>query len=408
MNKIEIRNANVYEQGHFTVKDMEIPTSGESVTIDGTGCYLLPGFVDLHVHFRQPGFEQKETIATGSAAAAAGGYTTVCTMPNLKPVPDSVEHINIQLDAIKKDSVVRTLPFASITVEEKGEKLSDIEKLAPLAVGFSDDGRGVQSEEMMLNAMLKIKEAGSFISAHCEENQLVNGGSMHLGKMSELYSVPGICSESEWKPVKRDIALATKHNVKYHICHISAAESLEAVRQAKKAGYANISCEVTPHQITLCDEDITENKGRFKMNPPLRTKEDRQAIIEAIKDGTIDCIATDHAPHTKEEKQGDFTHTLFGIVGLETAFSVCYTALVKSGHITMEELVKLMSIRPAEIIGLSSRETAGDWVLVNPEATITVNPEEFKTKGRSTPFEGMTFSGKVIATIAQGKLVHQI
>jgi len=406
MNKIEIKNAKVYEDGHFTLKDVVIPTQGDSVSIDGTGKYLLPGFVDLHVHFRQPGFEQKETIKTGSLAAAAGGYTTVCTMPNLKPVPDSVEHINIQLEAIKKDALVRTLPFASITMEEKGEKLSDIEGLAPLAVGFSDDGRGVQSEEMMLSAMKKIRDAGSFISAHCEDNELVKGGAMHQGERAKELGVPGICSESEWKPVKRDIALATTNNVKYHICHISAKESLEAVRQAKAQGFNNISCEVTPHQINLCDEDITENIGRFKMNPPLRTKEDRQAIIDAIKDGTIDCIATDHAPHTKEEKQGDFTHTLFGIVGLETAFSVCYTTLVKSGIISMEDLVKLMSLRPAEIIGLKPEETAKDWALVDTEALVTVNPEEFKTKGRSTPFEGMTFSGKVVATIAQGNLVY--
>ncbi len=408
MNKIEIKNAKVYEDGHFTLKDVAVPTQGESVTIDGTGKYLLPGFVDLHVHFRQPGFEQKETIATGSLAAAAGGFTTVCTMPNLKPVPDSVENLGIQLDAIKKDSLIRTLPFAAITVEEKGEKLSDIEGLAPMVVGFSDDGRGVQSEELMLSAMKKIRDAGSFISAHCEDNELVKGGAMHDGKRAKELGVPGICSESEWKPVKRDIALATEHNVKYHICHISAKESLEAVRQAKAKGFNNISCEVTPHQIKLCDEDITENMGRFKMNPPLRTKEDRQAIIDAIKDGTIDCIATDHAPHTMDEKKGDFTHTLFGIVGLETAFSVCYSTLVESGIITLEDLVKLMSIRPAEIIGLKSEDTANDLVLVDLDTKVTVNPEEFKTKGRSTPFEGMTFSGKVVATIAQGKLVYHI
>ena len=409
MGTITIQNSKVYDNGHFTQKELIFQGDArqQDITIDGTELYALPGFVDLHVHFREPGFENKETIASGSAAAAAGGYTTVCTMPNLNPVPHSLENLKRQQDIIRQNGLIRILPYASITVDQQGVQLSDIENLAQSAVGFSDDGRGIQSFEIMKKAMEQIYRVGSLLSAHCEDNALAAGGVIHSGKAAAHYGLPGINSESEFVPVRRDISLAAKLGVRYHICHISTAESVDAVRQAKKAGCTNITCEATPHQLALCQDDITDNSGRFKMNPPLRTEQDRRAIQIGLSDGTIDCIATDHAPHTEEEKRGTFTESLFGIVGLETAFPVCYTTLVKSGILDLAQLVKLMSLRPAEIIGLPASETQKDWVLVNTEASYKIDSRQFKSKGKSTPFEGMTLTGKVEATISRGRLVYR-
>lgn len=417
MEKLTIKNGNVYMDGHFTRADIFVSDGkivsisnslqGHGQIVDASGKYVVPGFIDLHAHFREPGFEYKETIQTGSLAAAAGGYTTVCTMPNLDPVPDTPEHLQVQLDAIKKDAVIEVLPFASITVGEKGEMLVPFTELAENCVGFSDDGRGVQSAALMKEAMRRCAACNKLISAHCEDNSLA-GGVIHAGKKAEQFGIKGIPSDSEYLPVIRDIALAAETGARYHICHVSAAETVEAVRRGKMAG-VRVTCEVTPHQIALCEDDITKNEGRFKMNPPLRTKRDRDAILQGMKDGTVDCIATDHAPHSEDEKRGDFTGSLFGIVGLETAFSVCYTALVKKGVVSLETLVELMSIRPAKILGRQPglRPGAGaDLTILDTEAAYTVRPEKFYSKGRSTPFDGMTLYGRAAATIAKGVLVY--
>lgn len=418
METLTIRHGKVYIDGYFTETDIHIsngkivafssPAEDTGQIIDASGKYVVPGFTDLHAHFREPGFEYKETIRTGTIAAAAGGYTTVCTMPNLNPVPDSPEHLQVQLNAIRKDAVIEVLPFASITVGEKGEKLVPFAALAKDCIGFSDDGRGVQSAALMKAAMEKCAACDKLISAHCEDNSLAAGGTIHAGKKALEFGIGGISSDSEYLPVIRDIGLAGETGVQYHICHISASETIEAVRRGKMAG-VRVTCEVTPHQIALCEDDITENIGRFKMNPPLRTRGDRDAILQGIKDGTIDCIATDHAPHSEEEKRGDFTESLFGIVGLETAFSVCHTVLVKKGIISLEDLIELMSIRPAKILGRQAGIRPGvraDIAILDTEAVYTVDPGKFYSKGRSTPFDGMTLKGRVATTIANGVLVY--
>ena len=340
-------------------------------------------------------------------AAAAGGYTTVCTMPNLDPVPDSPAHLQMQLDLIKRDAVIEVLPFASITVGEKGETAVPFSALAEKCAGFSDDGRGVQSAALMKEAMRQCAACGKFISAHCEDNTLAKGV-IHAGKKAEAFGLAGIPSDSEYLPVLRDIALAGETGVQYHICHVSSAETLEAVRNGKRAG-VRVTCEVTPHQLALCEDDITENSGRFKMNPPLRSAGDRDAILRGLRDGTVDCIATDHAPHSAEEKQGGFSESLFGIVGLETAFSVCYTHLVARGILSLEDLISLMSVRPAKILGRQAGLRPGakaDIAILDTEADYTVCPETFYSKGKSTPFAGMTLRGRVAATVANGRLVY--
>ena len=363
---------------------------------------FLPGFCDVHVHFREPGFSYKETIATGSASAARGGYTAVCTMPNLNPVPDSVEHIKEQLVLIEKEATIDVYPYASITVEQKGETLSNMDSLAPYSLGFSDDGRGVQSDEMMEAAMRKAKALGKVIVAHCEVNSLLNGGYIHDGEYAKAHGHRGICSESEYAQVARDIELVRKIGCAYHVCHISAKETVELIRQAKADGL-DITCETAPHYLVMDDSNLKE-EGRFKMNPPLRAKEDREALVAGILDGTIDMIATDHAPHSEEEKSRGLEKSAFGIVGLETAFAVMNTYFVKTGVITLEKLVALMATNPRKRFGIPDKNSFSVWKL---DEAFTVNPDEFLSKGRATPFAGETLYGVNYLTVIDGKIIYQ-
>ena len=362
---------------------------------------VFPGFCDVHVHFREPGFSYKEDIKSGSLAAAHGGYTAVCTMPNLSPVPDSRENLEIQLDAIRKNAVINVYPYAAITVGEKGEELSDMEALAENAVAFSDDGRGVQSDDMMRSAMIKAKKLGKIIAAHCEVNDLLEGGYIHKGEYARLHGHKGICSESEWKQIERDLCLVRETGCSYHVCHISAKESVELIRQAKKEGL-DVTCETGPHYLVMNDMDLEED-GRFKMNPPLRSEEDRLALIEGIKDGTIDMIATDHAPHSAEEKSKGLQGSSFGIVGLETAFPVMYTRLVKTGIITIEKLTELMSTNPAKRFGIKT-DGFSVWDI---EKEFTVDPDTFLSKGKATPFAGEKLTGVCMLTVSGGKTVYK-
>ncbi len=361
---------------------------------------IFPGFCDVHVHFREPGFSYKEDIRTGCLAASHGGYTAVCTMPNLSPVPDSAEHLDIQLEAIKNSASIAVFPYAAITVGQKGEALADMDTLQEKAVAFSDDGKGVQSDEMMKKAMLTAKKYNKIIAAHCEVNALLEGGYIHKGEYAEKHSHKGICSESEYRQIERDLKLVRETGVSYHVCHISAKESVELIRQAKKEGL-DVTCETGPHYLIMNDSFLQED-GKFKMNPPLRSEEDRLALIEGIKDGTIDMIATDHAPHSKEEKSKGLKDSAFGIVGLETAFSALYTHLVRTGIITLERLIELMSLNPRKRFGITSDIGFSVWKL-NEE--YTVNPDEFLSKGRSTPFENEKFYGKCVLTVYNNKTV---
>lgn len=397
-------NAAVYENGTFVKKDFVTDAGGESgIVSDFNNAFVFPAFCDVHVHFREPGFFYKETIKTGSLAAARGGYTDVCAMPNLNPVPDSAENIKKQLEIINKTAVIGVHPYAAITVGEKGEVLSDMDALAPLCVAFSDDGRGVQNEEIMLRAMEKAKSLGKIIAAHCEDNSLLAGGYIHLGEYAKIHGHKGICSESEWRPIERDLRLAKKTGCKYHICHISCKESVELIRKAKADG-VDVTCETAPHYLVLNDMDLKED-GRFKMNPPIRSEEDRLALTEGIKDGTIDMIATDHAPHSEKEKSGGLKNSLMGVVGLETAFPVLYTKLVKTGIITLEKLIELMSVNPRKRFGIKQTR---DVCIYSLDCEYTVDPNEFKTMGRSTPFEGERVFGKNLLTVHGGKAVWQI
>ena len=363
--------------------------------------HLFPGFCDVHVHFREPGFSYKETIRTGSMAAAAGGYTDVMSMPNLDPVPDSAEHLRVQTDIIASDAVIRVRPYGSITVREEGRELSDLAGMALNAAAFSDDGKGVQSEDMMRAAMLEAKRLGKIIAAHCEDNSLLRGGYIHDGRYAAAHGHAGISSESEYRQIERDLRLAGETGCSYHVCHISARESVEAIRKAKAEGI-DVTCETAPHYLVLCEDDLQED-GRFKMNPPLRSREDRDALIEGIKDGTIDMIATDHAPHSSEEKSRGLKDSAFGITGLEAAFPVLYTKLVRTGIITLEKLITLMSSAPRRRFGLD--EPPG-WTLWDLGEEYTLDPGEFRSKGRSTPFSGMKVYGRCIATALDGKTVY--
>ncbi len=362
---------------------------------------VFPGFCDVHVHFREPGFSYKETILTGSLAAARGGYTAVCTMPNLDPVPDSKAHLRQQTDIIRNDGLIRIFPYGAITVGQKGEQLADMKGMAPNVIAFSDDGKGVQSRELMKQAMLKAKQLKRIIVAHCEDNSLLNGGYIHDGDYARMNSHRGICSESEWGPIKRDLELVRETGCAYHVCHISTKESVELIRQAKKQGL-NVTCETAPHYLILDDTYLQED-GRFKMNPPLRSMEDREALIEGLKDGTIDMIATDHAPHSAEEKSKGLDGSAFGIVGIETAFPLMYTYLVKEGIITMDQLLKVMVVNPRKRFNIQPGCDFSIWDLSN---TYTIEPEEqFQSMGKSTPFAGWRVWGRCLATVCDGKLV---
>lgn len=363
---------------------------------------IVPGLCDVHVHFREPGFSYKETIASGSAAAAHGGYTAVCTMPNLDPVPDSAEHLQVQLDAIKRGAAIKVLPYGAITVGEKGEKLADMEAMSDKVCAFSDDGKGVQNDEMMREAMTAAKRLGKIIAAHCEVNSLLFDGYIHDGEYARMHGHRGISSASEYKQIERDLRLAEETGCAYHICHISTKESVELIRQAKARG-VNVTCETAPHYLVLCDEDMQED-GRFKMNPPLRSREDKQALIEGIKDGTIDMIATDHAPHSAEEKGRGLEKSLMGVVGLETAFPVLYTELVTKNIITLDRLVELMSFKPKERFGI---DTNNDFAVFDISEAYKIDPEDFLSMGRATPFAGREVFGRCLLTVHNGKVVYK-
>ena len=364
---------------------------------------VLPGFCDVHVHFREPGFSYKETVYSGSLSAARGGYTAVCTMPNLNPVPDCLENLKQQTEIIKKDALIGVYPYASITKSQKGEELSDMEDLALFSIAFSDDGKGVQRAEMMERAMEEAKKTNRLVVAHCEVNDLLKGGYIHDGAYAKAHGHKGICSESEWKQIERDLELCKKTGCKYHVCHISAKESVELIRQAKKAG-VDVTCETAPHYLVLDENDLQED-GRFKMNPPLRAKEDRLALIEGVLDGTVDMIATDHAPHSVEEKARGLEKSAFGIVGLETAFPILYTRLVKEGIVSMEKLMELLVYNPRKRFGIPLKDD--EFSVWDLNAQFSVDPAAFLSKGRATPFAGETLFGVNEFTVYGGKTVYQ-
>lgn len=363
---------------------------------------IVPGLCDVHVHFREPGFSYKETIASGSAAAAHGGYTAVCTMPNLDPVPDSAEHLQVQLDAIERSAAIKVLPYGAITVGEKGEKLADMEAMSDKVCAFSDDGKGVQNDEMMREAMTAAKRLGKIIAAHCEDNSLLFGGYIHDGEYAKMHGHRGISSASEYRQIERDLRLAEETGCAYHVCHISTKESVELIRQAKARG-VDVTCETAPHYLVLCDEDMQED-GRFKMNPPLRSREDKKALIEGIKDGTIDMIATDHAPHSAEEKGRGLEKSLMGVVGLETSFPVLYTELVMKNIITLDRLVELMSFKPKERFGI---DTNNDFAVFDISEAYKIDPADFLSMGHATPFAGREVFGRCLLTVHDEKVVYK-
>ena len=391
--------------GDFAVVDGKVVSvSSFDATSDDiiiNNCAILPGFCDVHVHFREPGYLYKEDTYTGSMASARGGYTDVCTMPNLNPVPDNYENLKLQLDAIAKKAQIGVHPYGSITVEQKGESLAALDEMADFCIAFSDDGRGVQSESLMEEAMIKAKALGKIIVAHCEDNSLLRGGYIHDGEYAKAHGHRGICSESEWGPIARDVELCKKTGCAYHVCHISAKESVDIIRRAKAEG-VDITCETGPHYLTLDDSCLQEH-GRFKMNPPLRDASDREALIEGMLDGTIDMIATDHAPHSAEEKSKGLEKSNMGVVGIETAFPVMYTNFVKTGVMSMEKLISLLSKNARERFGISDSGFSV-WEL---DTEYKVNPEDFLSKGRSTPFEGASVYGTCLMTVYNGKTVYE-
>ena len=386
------------------VSDIQSSLSGLSVfaEFNNSNLTILPGFCDVHVHFREPGFSYKETIKTGSLAAARGGYTAVCTMPNLNPVPDNALNLRLQLDKINSDAVIDVYPYGAITVGQMGLELSDMKGMASDVIAFSDDGRGVQSDKMMLDAMRTAKALNKMIVAHCEVNDLLKGGYIHDGVYAKEHGHRGICSESEYAQIARDLKLAEETGCAYHVCHISTKESVALIREAKLRG-VDVTCETAPHYLVLDENDLQED-GKFKMNPPLRSAEDKLALIEGIVDGTIDMIATDHAPHSAEEKSKGLEKSAFGIVGLETAFSVLYTHLVQKGIITLEKVVELLCDNPRKRFNIESN---GDFSVWDLNAQYTVNPDDFISMGRATPFEGTELCGKCIATVHNGKIVYK-
>ena len=368
---------------------------------DKTEYVILPGLTDVHVHLREPGFSYKETIYTGSRACAHGGFSAVCAMPNLKPCPDCIENLNKELELIRRDSVMRVLPYGTITKGELGEELSDMEALAPYVVAFSDDGHGVQNDDMMREAMRRAKALGKLIVAHCEDNSLLHGGYIHDGEYARAHGHRGISSESEWRQIERDISLARETGCGYHVCHISTKESVELIRQAKREG-VNISCETAPHYL-LMDESFLQEDGRFKMNPPLRGKADRQALIDGICDGTIDMIITDHAPHSAEEKSRGLEKSAMGVVGIETSFPLMYTYLVKPGIISLEKLLEFMHYNPCRRFNIDS---GNDFTLFDLNAEYTINSRDFLSMGKSTPFEGWQVNGLCLMTVSDNRLAY--
>ena len=419
MLNVLIKNAQVYygntlqkadmlvENGTVVSVGVGIAVSADVPVVDAENLMILPGFADVHVHLREPGFFYKESIATGTQAAAKGGFTLVCSMPNLNPVPDSVENMAVQQEIIDRDAVINVLPYAAITKGEKGGELVDFEALADKCFAFSDDGKGVQKNEMMKEAMLRAKAMGKPIVAHCEDESLLYGGYIHDGEYARLHGHRGICSESEWGQVARDVELVRETGVQYHVCHISTKETVDIVRKAKAEGL-KVSCETAPHYLALCDMELKEH-GKFKMNPPIRSAQDRDALIRGVQDGTIEVIATDHAPHSAEEKEKGLEKSNMGVVGIETSFAAMNTYMVKRGYITMEKLCEVMSINPRKLFGLPHGIKLGekaDFVLVDPDKEWVVNPEEFASKGRYTPFDGVTLYGDVLMTVYNGQTVY--
>ncbi len=382
------------------------PAEGD-IVFDLDNMHIFPGFADVHVHLREPGFSYKETVASGTRASAAGGFTHVCSMPNLKPVPDSRDNLAQQLDIIERDAVINVHPFGAITIGQAGEELAAMEDMSDCVIGFSDDGRGVQSADMMRSAMIKAKQLGKIISAHCEDNSLLCGGYIHKGDYCAANGHNGICSESEWGPIARDIELVKETGVSYHVCHISAKESVDIIRKAKAEG-VDITCETAPHYLVFADSDL-QDEGRFKMNPPIRGSEDRDALIQGILDGTVDMIATDHAPHSAEEKSGGLKGSLNGIVGIETSFPVMYTHFVKTGVISLEKLIKLMSVNPARRFVLDNGIEVGkkaNFTVFDLSCSYNITSQEFLSKGKSSPFDGMKVWGKCLLTVANGNIAY--
>ncbi len=418
--KLLLRGGKVFTEGRFEVNDIliaggkinkvgsDLPYEDAALVVNVAGKHIIPAFADVHVHLREPGFSYKETIETGTQAAARGGYSVVCPMPNLDPTPDSVEHLAEQLFIIEDTAVVKAIPYGTITVGEKGEELADLAGMANSVAGFSDDGHGVQSGDMMRLAMTEAAKLGKPIVAHCEVNGLLRGGYIHDGKYAREHGHAGICSESELRQVERDINLVRETGCQYHVCHVSTKESVELVRRAKTEGLP-VSCETAPHYLVLHDGLLQED-GRFKMNPPLRDISDREALIAGINDGTVGVIATDHAPHSAEEKSKGLKGSAFGIVGLETSFPVLYTELVLKNIITFEKLVELMSLSPRRIFGLGGGKVEegqpADITILDLEAEYAIDPADFASKGRSTPFEGWKVRGKVMMTIVEGNIVY--
>ena len=396
------------EEGRLVrIADNIAPIEGVRV-VEAAGKYLLPALVDMHVHLREPGYSYKETIASGTAAAAKGGFSMVCSMPNLNPAPDTLAHLKEQLSIVERDAVIGVMPYATITTARKGNECVDYEALAPYVAGFSDDGTGVQSEEVMERAMNGIAPTGKILAAHCEVESLLNGGYIHDGEWCKAHNHKGICSESEWGEVKRDIELAEKTGCRLHICHISTKESVELVREGKKRG-VKVTCETAPHYLALCDEDMRE-EGRFKMNPPLRSRADMEALREGVADGTIDVIATDHAPHSAEEKSKGLEKSAMGVVGIETSLAATYTFMVGGGVISLERLVEIMSLTPRRLLGIGGGIVLGemlDATLVDLNKEFCVEPAKFLSMGKSTPFEGMRLRGEVLMTIANGRLAYE-
>ena len=418
MLNLLLKNGTVYVDGQFKKADMLIKDGivaeiGKEISMDSCpvadadNLFILPGFADVHVHLREPGFSYKETIASGSRAAARGGFTLVCSMPNLNPVPDSVENLKREQDIIDSDAVIKVMPYASITKGEKGQELVDFGRLADKCFAFSDDGKGVQSADMMRRAMEKAKAAGKAIVAHCEDESLLCGGYIHDGEYARLHGHKGISSASEYRQVARDVELVRATGVQYHVCHISTKETVDIVRKAKADGLP-VSCETGPHYLAFCDMDLQE-EGRFKMNPPIRSAADRDALIQGIKDGTIEIIATDHAPHSRREKTKGLAGSSMGVVGLETSFAAVNTYMVQAGHISLEKLVEIMSINPRKIFGLERGIKIGrkaDFTVVDTHKQWIVNPAEFVSAGKFTPFEGVKLTGDVLLTVYDGELVY--
>ena len=403
----------VSRKADVLVADGKIAAIGEMLTadadtevFDAEGCIVTYGLADVHVHLREPGYSAKETITTGTRASARGGVTTVCSMPNLQPAPDAPETIAVEQQMIDEQAVIEVLPFATISSHRAGRELADIEALRPLSVGYSDDGNGIQTESLMREAMKRIAAVDGIIAAHCEDDSLLHAGCIHDGEYARTHGHKGICSESEWGPIKRDVVLAEEEGCRYHVCHISTKESVEIIREAKQK-CAHISCETAPHYLVLCDADLKE-EGRFKMNPPLRAAEDKAALIEGIKDGTIEVIATDHAPHTAEEKSRGLKGSMMGIVGIETSFAICYTHLVRKGVITIEKLIELMSENPRRIFRLGGAMQVGeraDIAVFDVREPYKIDSSEFLSMGKATPFEGEEVYGRCMLTLFGGEKV---